>query len=59
MPLSPGSRRTVMELSNETAERRQLRLLGAAVAKHQVEVYDPSGNAGSRLVLAGKIVPVS
>jgi hypothetical protein len=28
-------------------------------AKYQVEVYDPSGKAASRLVLAGKIVPVS
>jgi hypothetical protein len=28
-------------------------------AKYQVEVYDPSGNAAGRLVLADKIVPVS
>jgi hypothetical protein len=28
-------------------------------AKYQVEVNDPSGKAASRLVLAGKIVPVS
>lgn len=28
-------------------------------AKYQVEVYDPSGKAASRLVLAGRIVPVS
>ena len=49
-----------MELSNETAERRQLRVLGAAVVlEYQVEVYDPSGKAASWLVLAGKIVPVS
>jgi hypothetical protein len=38
---------------------RKSAYFGFRGAKYQVEVYDPSGEAASRLVLAGKIVPVS
>jgi hypothetical protein len=36
----------------------QTAYFGFLGAEYQVEVYDPSGGAASRLVLAGKIVPV-
>ncbi len=40
-------------------KQRKSAYFGYRGAKYQVEVYDPSGKAASRLVLAGKIVPVS